>query len=153
MSKAGPPLADRFACQLWSRVVLGADYLADEAVGALVTLGDGRDYEKIRPGLWRLAHDEGGPVGAGDGPVYDRGALLALINRKRAGSIAKRMELSGLSEATAAGVLRKIMRGERPLVRFGKADRFASVLGCDVSALFAEPEIAALRAWRKWCAL
>ena len=96
MSKAGPPLADRFACQLWLHV---------------------------------RAH--GGTVG----------------------EVAKLMVLSDLSEATAAGVLRKIMRGERPLVRFDKADRFASVLGCDVSALFAEPEIAALRAWRKWCAL
>ena len=96
MSKAGPPLADRFACQLWLHV---------------------------------RAH---------------RGSV---------GEVAKLMGLSGLSEATAASVLRKIMRGERPLVRFDKADRFASVLGCDVSALFAEPEIAALRAWRKWCAL
>ena len=95
MSKAGPPLADRFACQLWLHV---------------------------------RAH--GGTVG----------------------EVAKLMYLSDLSDATAAGVLRKIMRGERPLVRFGKADRFASVLGCDVSARFVEPALADLRVWRKWCA-
>ena len=90
MSKAGPPLADRFACQLWLHV---------------------------------RAH--GGTVG----------------------EVAKLMVLSDLSEATAAGVLRKIMRGERPLVRFDKADRFARVLGCDVSALFAEPALADPRVW------
>ena len=94
MSKAGPPLADRFACQLWLHV---------------------------------RAH--GGTVG----------------------EVAKLMGLSGLSEATAACVLRKIMRGERPLVRFGKADRFASVLGCDVSALFVEPAPGQLVDWKAWC--
>ena len=149
--KAGsgpPPLADRFACQLWARVVLDASYLDAMLPGAQVSAGRAT-YQKEEPGVWwRL-------VLTGDEPRVSTplATLLALVNRERMGQVAKRMELSDLSAATAAGVLRKIMRGERPLVRFGKADRFAGVLGCDVSALFAEPEIAALQAWRKWCAL